>query len=237
MGYVTFEQFGQVHKAPSLTEPVFEDNTWEQIIKACQTNTVPDTWEVGDQKAMTIGEEEHMITIIGKSHDTYSSGANVGTKAPLTFQLVDSLATKYPMHSSRTNLYTESDMFNTTLDSLATLMPEIVYDSTAPVWKQTAEGGTEDPSNITENGESVFLLSETEVFGTISNSYSGEGTQYAYYAAGNSKVKKVNGTATNWWLRSPDKETSTRYCRVSSSGSVGDYYANTEYGISYAFCF
>ena len=34
-------------------------------------------------------------------------------------------------------------------------------------------------------------------------SVSGEGTQYAYYKAGNSKVKNRSGSAETWWERSP----------------------------------
>ena len=36
-------------------DPVFANNTWEQIIAACHNNEVPDTWKVADQKPMTIG--------------------------------------------------------------------------------------------------------------------------------------------------------------------------------------
>ena len=235
MGHVTFEQFGQVHKAPSLTEPLFADNTWEQIIKACQTNTVPDTWEVGDQKAMTIGEEEHMITIIGKNHDVDYDG----NYAPLTLQMQDCLSTKYKMQSTRTNEggWDASIPYNgEAWDYVKYSLPREVKNGIRSIRKYTSAG--KQSSSIVESEDNdIFLLSEVEVFGTMSNSFAGEGTQYAYYAAGNSKVKKVDGTATAWWLRSPDKGTSTRYCRVSSSGTAGDYNADTENGISYAFCF
>ena len=236
MGYVMFGQFGQVHKAPSTTEPVFADNTWEQIIKACQNNAVPDTWAVGDQKAMTIGEEEHMITIIGKNHDDYADGSG---KAPLTFQMQDCLATKYMMQSTRTNsggwgasIPYNGDAYDYFMESI----PDEVKDGIRIVDKPTSAGSQSSTIEVCGD-DNIFLLSEVEVFGTTGNSFAGEGTQYAYYAAGNTKVKSVSGTATAWWLRSPDKESSTRYCRVSNAGSAGDYYANTEYGISYAFCF
>ena len=234
MGHVTFEQFGQVHKAPSNVEPVFADNTWEQIIKACQNNTVPDTWEVGDQKAMTIGEEEHMITIIGKYHDV----DYYGDYAPLTLQMQDCLSTKYMMQSTRTNEggWQASIPYNDDVwDWFMASIPAEVKRGIRYINKYTSAG--DQSSTIEESNEDIFLLSEVEVFGTTGNSFAGEGTQYAYYAAGNSKVKNVDGEAANWWLRSPDKATSTRYCRVNSSGSAGDYHANTEYGISYAFCF
>lgn len=64
-------------------------------------------------------------------------------------------------------------------------------------------------SAVTATKDYFFLLSEFEVFGSISRANSNEASkqaQYAYYSAGNSKVKyKHNGTsaAARWWLRSP----------------------------------
>ena len=72
-------------------EANFADNTWAQIIKACQKKIIPTTWKVGDQKAMTINGISYQIDIIGKNHDDYSDGSG---KAPLTFQMHDCYADK-----------------------------------------------------------------------------------------------------------------------------------------------
>lgn len=56
-------------------DPVFANNTWEQIIEACHNNEVPDAWKVADQKPMTIGGSDYLIDIIGKNHDDYSDGS------------------------------------------------------------------------------------------------------------------------------------------------------------------
>lgn len=233
MGHVTFEQFGQVHKAPSNTEPVFANNTWAQIVKACQNNTVPDTWAVGNQKSMTIGEDEYVFTIIGKNHDV----DEFGDAFALTLQMQDCLSTTYMMNSTRTNVggWYESEI-SYTLDDMVSLLPTEVSAAIVRrfVAKATSAGNKSSTIETTQN--SLWLLSEVEVFGTSGNSFAGEGTQYAYYAAGNSKVKKVGSSAKAWWLRSPDSATNTRFCRVSDAGAAGDYYANTSYGISFAFC-
>lgn len=84
--------------APSY-DPVFANNTWEQIIAACHNNEVPDTWKVEDQKPMTINGMDYQIDIIGKNHDTYTAGG----KAPLTFQLHDCYADTKQMNSSDTS--------------------------------------------------------------------------------------------------------------------------------------
>lgn len=101
MGKVIMSGIVPMLTVPVATEPNFADNTWTQIIKACQANRVPDTWVVGNQKTMTIGGTDYVIDIIGKGHDTYSSG---GGTAPLTFQMHDCYGTTYAMNSTNTNV-------------------------------------------------------------------------------------------------------------------------------------
>jgi hypothetical protein len=66
--------------APTL-QANFADNTWENIIWACQNNAVPDTWVVGDTKVMDFSGEDVTIAICGKGVDEYADGG----VAPLTF--------------------------------------------------------------------------------------------------------------------------------------------------------
>ena len=87
-----------------------------------------------------------------------------------------------------------------------------------------------------------FLLSEFEVFGSISYGNTNEKNkqaQYAYYSAGNSKIKyKHNGTSTaaHWWLRSPYASYSNFFVHVYTDGTVN--YANAYYSLGFApgFC-
>ena len=57
-------------------EANFADNSWDQIIAAVQNNEVPDTWTAdgNSYKDMEIGGTNFRIDIIGKNHDTYSTG-------------------------------------------------------------------------------------------------------------------------------------------------------------------
>ena len=85
---------------PLVLDPVFANNDWAAIIAACQRKQVPETWTVGDQKEMTIGQS-YMIDIIGKDHDTYADGS--GT-APLTLQMHDCYTIPSKMRGKRTLL-------------------------------------------------------------------------------------------------------------------------------------
>ena len=67
-------------------------------------------------------------------------------------------------------------------------------------------------------------------------SVSGEGTQYAYYKAGNSKVKNRSGSADIWWERSPYSGGSYYFCRVAGDGSAGFNYAGYSRGVAFGFC-
>ena len=181
---------------------------------------------------MTINGTDYQIDIIGKNHDTYAAG---GT-APLTFQMHDCYALN-KMNSSRTNVggWADSEMRNTHLPAILALMPSEVRASIREVNKKTSKGDTS--SRIVTTADKLFLLSEIEIFGSTNASVSGEGTQYDYYKAGNSNVKTLNGSANNWWERSPSGGNSNRFCVVTTNSSAGHSYADNERGVSFAFCF
>lgn len=215
-------------------DPVFANNTWEQIIAACHNNEVPETWKVADQKTMTIGGVDYLIDIIGKNHDVYSDGSG---KAPLTFQMHDCYADAKQMNSSNTNSggWTSCAMRSTHLPAILSQMPTEIQNGIREVNKLTSAGSQSAAINTT--ADKLFLLSEIEIFGSVSFSKRGEGTQYDYYKAGNSTVKQRNGNANNWWDRSPDGSNSARFCRVYSSGFTDYNAASHAYGVAFAFCF
>ena len=215
-------------------EANFADNTWETIIAVCQKKIVPPTWKVGDQKAMTIGGTDYLIDIIGINHDDYSDGSG---KAPFTFQLHDCYGEAKNMNSSSTNSggWTSCAMRSTHLPAILALMPTEVQNGIREVNKMTSAGSQSATINTT--ADKLFLLSEIEIFGSVSYSKSGEGTQYDYYKAGNSKVKKFNGSAKRWWERSPRGNVSTYFCNVSIGGDASYYYARDATGVAFAFCF
>ena len=232
MGKVIMSGIVPLLSVPVTTKPNFADNTWAQIIKACQANRVPDTWAVGNQKSMTIGGTDYVIDIIGKNHDTYSSG---GT-APLTFQMHDCYGTTYTMNKTDTNIsgWTNCIMRTTHLPAILALMPAEVQNGIREVNKLTSAGNKSTTINTT--ADKLFLLSEIEIFGRVTYSSSGEGTQYSYYTAGNSKVKNQNGSAIGWWERSPAGGPEN-FGAVSGSGIATYAYASGVHGVSFAFCF
>lgn len=217
----------------SFLKDNFADNDWSAIIAACHSGGVPSTWVVGNSKTMTINGASYQVDIIGKNHDTYASGG----KAPLTFQLHDCYGETKNMNSSNTNNggWTSCAMRSTHLPAILALMPTEVQNGIREVSKKASVGGAS--STIETVSDKLFLLSEVEIFGSTSRSAAGEGTQYDYYKAGNSKVKKFNGSAATWWERSPIAGSSAFFCLVLSGGVAHYYGASIACGVAFGFCF
>ena len=103
-------------------------------------------------------------------------------------------------------------------------------------------GGSTAASAVTATTDYFFLLSEYEVFGSISYANSNESSkqaQYAYYSAGNSKIKyKHDGTSTAaiWWLRSPFSSYSGSFVIVDTDGTVDVISAYGSLGFAPGFC-
>ena len=103
-------------------------------------------------------------------------------------------------------------------------------------------GGSTAASTVTATTDYFFLLSEFEVFGNISKGNTNEKNkqaQYAYYSAGNSKVKYTYDDLRNaafWWLRSPEASNAIRFLYGSSNGAVDSYRAFYSVGFAPGFC-
>ena len=219
-----------------MVDPVFGNNSWADIIKACQEKQVPDTWNVGNSCNMTINNKTYAIDIIGKNHDDYADGSG---KAPLTFQLHNSYGTAYAMKSTSTNVggWKECAMRKTHLPTVLALMPAEVQSGIREVSKITLSRDTSGIPTLDTTSDKLFLLSEVEVFNSTEYSATGEGSQYAYYGASGSTVKTLNGRATSWWLRSPMSTSDYTFCASSVGGNPTNLRATDERGAAFAFCF
>lgn len=101
--------------------------------------------------------------------------------------------------------------------------------------------GNNNASSVTATQDYMPLLAEFEVQGARTYANSAEQnyqTQYAYYANGNSKVKRLQ-TATRsaaiWWCRSPSAIYSNYSCRVGTDGSADSNSSRSSRGVSPAF--
>ena len=125
-------------------------------------------------------------------------------------------------------------MRTSTMPIMKRYMPEAWQTVVKFVDKNTGKGDSITTGTITTSDE-CFLLAEIEIFGSTRHSVLGEGTQYAYYKAGNSKEKPSSG-AVSWWERSPSANSSPSFCYVSNVGVDSANVASDLRGVAFAFC-
>jgi hypothetical protein len=119
-------------------------------------------------------------------------------------------------------------------DLRAVMQPMTIYtDNTG--------GGSDNASYVTKTTDYLPLLAEYEIFGTRTNANSAEKNyqaQYAYYSAGNSKVKyrhSATGSTAWWWERSPFYRYSYGFCYVDTNGNASCNDSRPSGGVAPAF--
>lgn len=160
----------------------------------------------------------------------------------------------FSMNSSRTNSggwassQMRTNICGTSLSSysgtIIAVIPAALRAVLKSVTKYTDNTGNSSTaaSAVTATTDYFFLLSEKEVFGSISYANTNEGNkqaQYAYYSAGNSKIKynhSSTSTAVSWWLRSPSASYSSYFVLVYTGGTVSASSAHYSYGFAPGFC-
>ena len=159
----------------------------------------------------------------------------------------------FSMNSSRTNSggwkssQMRTNICGTSLSSysgtIIAVIPAALRAVLKSVTKYTNNAGNNSSAGaVTATTDYFFLLSEFEVFGSISYANRNEKNkqaQYAYYSAGNSKIKyKHNGTSTDayWWFRSPRSGYSYGFVFVYINGTVSYDSAYRSLGFAPGFC-
>ena len=227
-----------------------------------------DYWTVGDKRTIHLNAmaadgvseahhaDDYEFVIIGMNHDDLTTPIGSVTKAAITLQMDRIMYTdttsEYYDSSDEAHEYGYMNSFATTSGGWSSsarrtwcnnvffgALPQTIQDIIKQVDKKTSAGS--QSSTINTDHDKIFLLSEIEIFGTRSFSYSGEGTQYQYFAdATSNKYKKPRPSSSyvsgNWWGRSPSSSGSNRFCRVYADGTAVSSYADGIYGICPAFC-
>ena len=143
------------------------------------------------------------------------------------------------MNSSNTNAggFTGSDMYDWLQSTLLNSLPSDLRAVLKSVNKKTSAGS--QSSTINTNAMKIFLFSEIEIFGSVTYSKSGEGSQYSRFATASSRIKYLSngsGSASIWWERSPYGDDSNLFCRLNSSGYASYDGANYSRGVCFGFC-
>lgn len=226
------EVIGIVYVYPFTIGNNLNDTDWADIDICGRLGMAQQFFKVGDSKTVNIGGTNYEVQIIGFNHDDNVSGG----KAAYSFQLVDCLNQTQQMNTSNTNTggWNGSAMRGR-MSTYKSQLPAALRNVIKTVKKKSGTGGGSS-SGTQQTNDDLFLLSEIEIFGTTTYSVAGEGTQYEWYKAGNSRIKKVNGSAGSWWERSPYSGDATGFCSVNGSGNANGGGADDSDGVSFGFC-
>lgn len=244
-------------------------NSWATIKSVSDKGQGANYWSVGDRKAVTLNGTVGGLTlssmatyafIIGFNHNSGYEGTNRihfqlaktalsgGTDVCLCDSSYNSTGSSadFRMNTSNTNAggWAGSYMKKTICPAFENVVSSDLRSNLKSVTKYTDNTGSSSTAaaNVTATTEKFFLLSEYEVFGTTTYANTNEASkqaQYAYYSAGNSKIKyKHNATTTaaSWWLRSPYRGSSDIFVRVYTDGTVSNAYAYGSLGFAPGFC-
>lgn len=217
----------------------FATSTWAEIKAAVQAGinglNLSEYWAVGDTKSVTLTTNEVIeLQIAGFNHDTYSDGVT----APVTLVMKNCLNTTSAMNSSNDNTggYPASVMKTYVETNIYNKLPSDLKAIVAPV-KKKCYTIYNQASSLSEANYDVWLLAEAEVFDSVNQTIgNGEGTKYPIFTDNASRVKKVNGSAYTWWLRSARSSSSTYFVFVSSNGAVDYNSASSNLGVAVGLC-
>lgn len=209
--------------------------SWEVISAISEAGLASSYWKVGDKKAITVEGENYEVQIIGFNHDTKTSGG----KAGITFQTVKCIIPKMEItvQSSDICIWSRSnvrkrlqDIFNGLDESFKPYIKRVNKITTT----------TSNSTTTETTSDALFLLSEVEIYGREIYSQVGEGSQYAWFSAGNSEFKTILGETSNipWWTRSSVKNSRSKGICVGTAASTSPNsdYGNNRKGVPFGFC-
>lgn len=239
--------------------------SWEVIKQVSDASMGANFWSVGDCKEVTMnGKVSDGLTltnysawvfIIGFNHNAEREGNGIAFQGFKTAQtggtdicLIDSgynsqktSWTWFNMNNTLTNSggWQASLMRKNVMPLIKAAFPADLQAVIKPSTIFTTQGNGDGACTATE--DEVFLLAEFEIFGSHYNASTQEPNylkQYAYYSAGNSKVKYSYETlhaTVDWWVRSPYSAASAYFCIVGTNGGSYSYNANYSRGVSPCF--
>lgn len=229
---------------------------------------ISDYWAVGDKRtihhnamdATGVSEShranDYAYVIIGIEHDDLVTAINGKTKAAITIQTERMLyldtTTEYntSYNASHECGYINGSSTNSGgWEGCARRMwCNNVYKKCLPTYiqnmmkqvKKLASAGSRS-STIKISNDYAFLLSETEIFGSATYSYAGEGKQYQYFKnATANRYKKPRYSSTyvsgQYWTRSPYSSGSDSFCGVGRGGGANADSASNTGGIVPCLC-
>ena len=243
--------------------------SWADIKRISDAGLASSYFAVGDRKAVALSGTAGSLSlsgtyycyIIGIDHNSAKEGTNrihfqfgyTAASGGVHIAFIDggygsnyTSGSYFNMNNANSNSggWANSRMRTTIIPTFKACLPSDLQAvlKTVTKYSDNTGGGSNAASYVTATTDDIFLLAEWEVFGARSYANSAEQNyqaQYAYYSAGNSKVRyrhSSTGSTAGWWLRSVNADGSSGFCVVGASGGAGGSGAGRSLGFAPAFC-
>ena len=233
----------------NIPDPVsFTSDSWKTIQKAVQTGNT-NNYNVGDIKVVDLESfGTHTVRISNMSECT--SGETNETACGFVIEFAD-IITRQKFNSSNTNVggWKDSEIRTYINGTIFNSLPSELQNVVATTKVISGHGNTSGETTNFETQDKLYLLSSEEIYEDFTSSENaqydsttGTSRQLDYYQKSNvstndylNAIKKFNGVADYWWLRSIDSHVSGYALGI---GGGGNWYGNSmydSYGVSPAF--
>ena len=217
------------------------DDSWSAIAASAKDGTYKTKYSVGDLKTIDLGSEGvHLMQLVAFDADDKADGSG---KAPMTWVMKDLLPTQHRMNPSKVDDqegtgtlggYDKTEMKSYLTETILPLFPADVRNNIVPVTKHQKAYDASGTAFQQSTTETLWIPGHKEIFN--STSYDADGSSYSdVFKDQTSRIKKRNGSASSWWLRSAYNTTNFRYVYSHGNGSDDNAYSST--GVCPGFCF
>ena len=240
-GIQWYNEQGELTYALSPLDLAFSTASWKTIKWLSTNGVIKNFYNIGDEKIITLTNGKSLkCTILGFNHDETPNGDKLGA----TFGAITAFnGGKYPMNETNSNSggFTSSSFKNSTMTTILQLMPQDLKDKMAIV-KKSAAMNVDFSSSFTSK---IWPFAEVEIDGTSEAPYKDEGKQYEYWKTvkdGTISADRIiqiypgGGAGQNWWLRSSDIQTGSKYKYISDTGEIKSANATSDFYFIFGFC-
>ena len=180
--------------------------------------------------------KEFIVVHQGKPSSLYDNSCDG------TWLLMKDIYENRQWHNSNVNNLENSTIHSYLNGTFLNLFESNIRDAIKQVklpYRKNGGSGGSDQSGANGLSAKIFLLSGYEVGWTTSDYsyFPVDGAKLSYFESGtgtsanNKRIANLNGSATDWWLRSPLPHNSDYVWLVGSRGNYGSYYASSSLGI------
>lgn len=216
------------------------NDSWSTIAASAKDGTYKTKYSVGDLKTVDLGTQGlHQMQLVAFDADDKADGSG---KAPMTWVMNDLLPTAHRMNPSKVDGqegtgslggYDKTEMKSYLTETILPLFPADIRNNIVPITKHQKAFDASGTGFQQTTTETLWIPGHKEIFNSAS--YDTDGTAYSdVFKDATSRIKKRNGSADSWWLRSAGGSVAFRLVnRISND--VGDFAYNS-YGVCPGFC-